>query len=107
MDVPENVTVDKVGFVITAKYGTTTLTKNYSTNTVYNSVTGNTDTGLEEYTAEALGGDYIFALAITGAPVLAEGAITLEVTTYYVSGTTTVYGAPEVFTVTALQGALN
>ena len=107
VDVPENVTVDKVGFVITAKYGTTTLTKNYSTNTVYNSVTGNTDTGLEEYTAEALGGDYIFALAITGAPVLAEGAITLEVTTYYVSGTTTVYGAPEVFTVTAPQDALN
>ncbi len=107
VDVPENVTVDKVGFVITAKYGTTTLTKNYSTNTVYNSVTGNTDTGLKEYTAEALGGDYIFALAITGAPVLAEGAITLEVTTYYVSGGNTVYGATEVFTVTAPQDALN
>ena len=107
VDVPENVTVEKVGFIITANYGTTTLTKEYRTNTVYNSVTGNTATGLEEYTAESLGGDYIFALAITGAPVLAEGAITLEVTTYYVSGTDTVYGETEVFTVTAPQNALN
>lgn len=112
VDVPENVTVEKVGFIITANYGTTTLTKNYSTNTVYNSVTGNTDTGLVAYTATgegeyALGGDYIFALAITGAPVLAEGAITLEVTTYYVSGEDTVYGETEVFTVTAPQDALN
>ena len=106
VDIPENVTVDKVGFIITATYGDTRLTKNYSTNTVYNSVTGNTDTGLKEYTAEALGGDYIFALAITGAPTN-KGDITLEVTTYYVSGTTTVYGAPEVFTVTAPQDALN
>ena len=112
VDVPENVTVDEVGFVITANYGTTTLTKDYRTNTVYNSVTGNTDTGLVAYTAKgegeyALGGDYIFALAITGAPVLAEGAITLEVTTYYVSGEDTVYGETEVFTVTAPQDALN
>ncbi len=107
VDVPENVTVDKVGFVITATYGNTRLTKNYSTNTVYNAVTGNTNTGLKEYTATELGGDYIFALAITGAPVLAEGAITLKVTTYYVSGATTVYGATEVFTVTAPQDALN
>ena len=107
VDIPENVTVDKVGFVITATYGNTTLTKNYSTNTVYEAVTGNSTTGLKEYTAEALGGDYIFALAITGAPVLTDDVITLKVTTYYVSGTTTVYGATEVFTVTAPQDALN
>ncbi|MBQ9145557.1 MAG: hypothetical protein IJX70_03740, partial [Clostridia bacterium] len=106
VDVPTDITVDKVGFVITATYGDTRLTKNYSTNTVYEAVTGNTDTGLVDYTAEELGGDYIFALAITGAPANA-GDITLKVTTYYVSGTTTVYGAPEVFTVTAPQDALN
>lgn len=85
-----------VGFKIVANYGTTTLVKDHRTSTVYNSVSA--DNGATSYTAEALGGDYIFALACTGVPSDA-GSITMEVTTYYETADGIVNGATEVFTV--------
>ena len=96
---------DKVGFRVVASYaegtGVTVLTKDYSTTTVYQAITGNdTDTNDIEknYTADALGGDAIFVLPCENIPAN-KGKITFEVTTYYVKGNAAFDGATEVFQV--------
>lgn len=76
-----------IGFSVVANLGYdpengengVTKTVNYSCATVYSSIKGNTEKGMQEYTAEDLGGDYIFVLACTDIPYGA-GDVTFEVT---------------------------
>jgi hypothetical protein len=91
----------KVGFVVVANYANTnTKCTTAASNKVYNSITENTATSTNALTATALGGDYIYALAIKNIPANA-GDVTFTVTPYYVAadGTTVVYGENTVFTV--------
>lgn len=90
-----------VGFRVVANYGTTTKAKDYTTNMVYSAISGYTkgETTVAEYTAESLGGDYLFVLPCRNVPADA-GVITMEVTTYYTAADgTVVLGATQVFTV--------
>lgn len=90
-----------VGFRVVANYGTTTKAKDYTTNMVYSAISGYTkgETAVTEYTAESLGGDYLFVLPCRNVPANA-GVITMEVTTYYTAADgTVVLGATQVFTV--------
>ena len=90
-----------VGFRVVANYGTTTKAKDYTTNMVYSAISGYTkgETTVKEYTAESLGGDYLFVLPCRNVPADA-GDITMEVTTYYTAADgTVVFGATQVFTV--------
>lgn len=90
-----------VGFRVVANYGTTTKSKDYTTDTVYSAISGYTkgETTVTEYTAESLGGDYLFVLPCRNVPANA-GVITMEVTTYYTAADgTVVLGATQVFTV--------
>lgn len=90
-----------VGFRVVANYGTTTKAKDYTTNMVYSAISGYTkgETTVKEYTAESLGGDYLFVLPCRNVPADA-GVITMEVTTYYTAADgTVVLGATQVFTV--------
>lgn len=90
-----------VGFRVVANYGTTTKAKDYTTNMVYSAISGYTkgETTVKEYTAESLGGDYLFVLPCRNVPADA-GVITMEVTTYYTAADgTVVVGATQVFTV--------
>ena len=90
-----------VGFRVVANYGTTTKSKDYTTDMVYSAISGYTkgETAVTEYTAESLGGDYLFVLPCRNVPANA-GVITMEVTTYYTAADgTVVLGATQVFTV--------
>ena len=90
-----------VGFRVVANYGTTTKAKDYTTDMVYSAISGYTkgETTVTEYTAESLGGDYLFVLPCRNVPADA-GVITMEVTTYYTAADgTVVFGATQVFTV--------
>lgn len=90
-----------VGFRVVANYGTTTKSKDYTTNMVYSAISGYTKGGttVKEYTAQSLGGDYLFVLPCRNVPADA-GVITMEVTTYYTAADgTVVFGATQVFTV--------
>ena len=90
-----------VGFRVVANYGTTTKAKDYTTKMVYSAISGYTkgETTVKEYTAESLGGDYLFVLPCRNVPADA-GVITMEVTTYYTAADgTVVFGATQVFTV--------
>lgn len=90
-----------VGFRVVANYGTTTKSKDYTTDMVYSAISGYTkgETTVTEYTAESLGGDYLFVLPCRNVPANA-GFITMEVTTYYTAADgTVVLGATQVFTV--------
>lgn len=90
-----------VGFRVVANYGTTTKAKDYTTDMVYSAISGYTkgETTVTEYTAESLGGDYLFVLPCRNVPANA-GVITMEVTTYYTAADgTVVLGATQVFTV--------
>lgn len=90
-----------VGFRVVANYGTTTKSKDYTTDMVYSAISGYTkgETTVTEYTAESLGGDYLFVLPCRNVPADA-GVITMEVTTYYTAADgTVVLGATQIFTV--------
>ena len=90
-----------VGFRVVANYGTTTKAKDYTTDMVYSAISGYTkgETTVKEYTAESLGGDYLFVLPCRNVPADA-GVITMEVTTYYTAADgTVVLGATQIFTV--------
>ncbi|HBF15460.1 MAG TPA: hypothetical protein DDW30_07250 [Clostridiales bacterium] len=90
-----------VGFRVVANYGTTTKAKDYTSDMIYSAISGYTkgETTVTEYTAESLGGDYLFVLPCRNVPADA-GTITLEVTTYYTTADgTVVLGATQVFTV--------
>ena len=90
-----------VGFRVVANYGTTTKAKDYTTDMVYSAISGYTkgETTVAEYTAESLGGDYLFVLPCRNVPADAD-VITMEVTTYYTAADgTVVLGATQVFTV--------
>ena len=90
-----------VGFRVVANYGATTKSKDYTTDMVYSAISGYTkgETTVAEYTAESLGGDYLFVLPCRNVPANA-GVITMEVTTYYTAADgTVVLGATQVFTV--------
>ena len=78
---------DAIGFSFVANLGYdpangengVTKALEYSCATVYTSIKGNTEKGVQEYTAENLGGDYIFVLACTDIPY-GVGDVTFEVT---------------------------
>ena len=72
----------KVGFKVKATYGETERNKTQDITTIYQSIVANEGCDYTEYTAEELGGKYIFALNCKNVPSNA-GAITFEVTTYY------------------------
>lgn len=98
-----------VGFRVVANYGTTTKAKDYTTDMVYSAISGYTkgETTVKEYTAESLGGDYLFVLPCRNVPANA-GVITMEVTTYYTAADgTVVLGATQVFTVDPAATELN
>ena len=98
-----------VGFRVVANYGTTTKSKDYTTDMVYSAISGYTkgETAVTEYTAESLGGDYLFVLPCRNVPANA-GVITMEVTTYYTAADgTVVLGATQVFTVNPAATELN
>lgn len=99
-----------VGFCVVANCGNTSKTKNYATDTVYNSVEGYTNGGttVETYTAASLGGDYLFVLPCRNVPTNA-GEITMEITVYYTTADgNVVYGATQMISIqnqTALPNA--
>ncbi len=98
-----------VGFRVVANYGTTTKAKDYTTDMVYSAISGYTkgETTVTNYTAESLGGDYLFVLPCRNVPADA-GVITLEVTTYYTTADgTVVLGATQVFVVDPAATELN
>ena len=98
-----------VGFRVVANYGATTKTTDFTTDTVYSAVSAYSKDGTEiqRYTAEALGGDYLFVLPCRNVPANA-GVITMEVTTYYTAADgTVVLGATQVFTVNPAATELN
>lgn len=98
-----------VGFRVVANYGDTTKAKDYTTDTVYNSVAGyeNNGTDVLTYTAESLGADYLFVLVCNNVPANA-GIITMEVTTYYtMADGTAVSGATYVLAVDPATSALS
>ncbi|MEE1115422.1 MAG: hypothetical protein UH851_01015, partial [Clostridia bacterium] len=74
----DSLNYSEVGFKITAMDGDRSWTK--GTNTVYSSLIGNTDTGVEIYDETNLHGQYIYALTIQGVPT--EGTVTFNVTAY-------------------------
>ncbi|MBE6633334.1 MAG: hypothetical protein E7620_03205 [Ruminococcaceae bacterium] len=81
-------TYDSVGFEVTATYteggSAQTKTLKKATSNVYTKITANSDAGIAEYTAEDLGGQYLYALSIRGIPATL-GEMTLEVKTYSVT----------------------
>ncbi len=78
----ENIeTLREVGFHITATYAGGTKEFNQPCTTLYNTLTGGTET----YTAENLGGEHIFAFTIKNIPA-EVGVITFVVTPYFRTG---------------------
>ena len=74
----KNLNYSEVGFKITAMDGAKSWTK--GTNTVYSSLIGNTNTGVEIYDETNLHGQYIYALTIQGVPT--TGTVVFNVTAY-------------------------
>ena len=73
---------EKVGFIVKATYGDVVMEKTHETNSVYEKIVATEGCDYTEYTAEQLGGKYIFALNCMNVPA-DKGVITFEVTTYY------------------------
>ncbi len=73
---------NSVGFKLTAiaADGTESKLNDITGTDVYSSILASSDNSIKAYTAEQLGGEYIFALAIEGAP--AVGSISFNVTAY-------------------------
>lgn len=95
----------EVGFEITVTNynGASGQMKVYDTNTVYSSIVGSTEVGGSvTYTAEDLGGTYIFALSVNNIPT--DKAVEFLITPYYIAvgGTERVPGAE--YTVTVFNG---
>ena len=93
-----------VGFRVVANYGTETKetkVRDFESEVIYTAVSAFNKAGAEirRYTAEELGGDYLFVLPCRNVPANA-GTITMEVTTYYKTADgTVVLGATQVLTV--------
>ena len=93
-----------VGFRVVANYGTETKetkVRDFESEVIYTAVSAFNKAGAEirRYTAEELGGDYLFVLPCRNVPANA-GTITMEVTTYYKTADGTVMlGATQVLTV--------
>ena len=93
-----------VGFRVVANYGTETKetkVRDFESEVIYTAVSAFNKAGAEirRYTAEELGGDYLFVLPCHNVPANA-GTITMEVTTYYKTADGTVMlGATQVLTV--------
>lgn len=93
-----------VGFRVVANYGTETKetkVRDFESEVIYTAVSAFNKAGTEirRYTAEELGGDYLFVLPCRNVPANA-GTITMEVTTYYKTADgTVVLGATQVLTV--------
>lgn len=86
LNLPEGKTLadfTAVGFKVTATFGTESKNVTKTTANVYSSVAGYTKgtATVSAYTAENLGGDYLFVLPIIGIPTSA-GNVTLKVTTF-------------------------
>ena len=83
----------EVGFKITASFGDN-RNENYDTpcEKVYLSIQGSDETGVREYTAQQLGGKYVYALSLNDIPTSA-GKITFTVTAYKVIDSETFVGS--------------
>lgn len=83
----------EVGFQITATFGESRSEK-YDTSCkwVYQSIQGRDDNGVRKYTAEQLGGKYVYALTVKDIPV-EVGKITFTVTAYKMMNGETVPGS--------------
>ncbi len=92
---------NSVGFKVTATYGTDGE-KNFkgTTTNVYSSVAGytNGETTVSAYTAEALGGDYLFVLPILNIPT-SIGTVTITVTTFCTTSAGEILGNEQTFTI--------
>ena len=73
---------DKVGFAVEVTYGSTTKSTTKDITTIYSSITAGETAGYAEYTAESLGGEYIYVLNCVNIPTNL-GNITFTVTPYY------------------------
>lgn len=108
LTLPADTLVSGVGYRLAANFDGKTLVRDFCTGTVYTAVSGEDSTGLVRYTAEELGGDYLFGITVTDAPVLTDEQIVLEVTPYYVNSLgKTVFGATRRISVIAPQLELN
>lgn len=89
-----------VGFTVSASYGNVTKDeKTFTIKTLYGSISAEANTKAEkEYTAEELGGDYIFVLACKNLPENV-GYITFTVTTFYTDANGTHSNMVQTFTV--------
>ncbi len=89
-----------VGFTVSASYGDVTKDEQtFTMETLYGSISAEANTKAEkEYTAEELGGDYIFVLACKNLPQNV-GDITFTVTTFYTDANGTHSNMVQTFTV--------
>lgn len=89
-----------VGFTVSASYGNVTKDEQtFTIKTLYGSISAEANTKAEkEYTAEELGGDYIFVLACKNLPENV-GDITFTVTTFYTDANGTHSNMAQTFTV--------
>lgn len=89
-----------VGFTVSASYGDVTKDEQtFTIETLYNSISAEANTKAEkEYTAEDLGGNYIFVLACKNLPQNV-GYITFTVTTFYTDANGTHSNMVQTFTV--------
>ena len=99
---------ERIGFEITAGYTengtaiTTEFTKSCAY--VYQKITGNTAAGLQEYTAEELGGNYLMALSIINIPA-DLGTISFFVKPYVVENGVKIFG--HAYTVVCINGVID
>lgn len=89
-----------VGFTVSASYGDVTKEEQtFTMETLYGSISAEENTGaIVAYTAEELGGDYIFVLACKNLPQNV-GDITFTVTTFYTDANGTHSNTVQAFTV--------
>lgn len=103
----DSLTYDEIGFKVTAKYteGGVPVERDLSVacTKVYKKLTGKTATGIAEYTAEDLGGNFLMALGINNIPA-SLGEIVFEVTPYTVLNEAYSFG--ETYTITYDSGVL-
>ena len=96
--------VKEVGYKVVATWNDGTADKSHTyvkgSNTVFTSILAEVDGTIEEYTAEELGGDYIFALAIDDVPATEGMPITFAFTSYVKTDSATIYGATKTVTIT-------
>ena len=95
--------VKEVGYKVVATWNDgseKSHTYEKGSNTVFTSILAEVDGTIEEYTAEALGGDYIFALAIDDVPATEGMPITFAFTSYVKTESATIYGATKTVTIT-------